>query len=154
MNATCRGRSRCDSHIYVLLLICAAACFDRYGGSASGYLSFIKDLFLLNLTLTIPGKCSCRAFPLPGQCAQSQLRAFCELYFSVVVALLLRCGVCFCVAAAFVGFFVAVKHLNPEYTDFAIFFLGAYPPSAKPAWLATAWSLMGVFLFGVYVLVK
>jgi hypothetical protein len=47
---------------------------------------------------------------------------------------------------AFVGFFSAVSNLNSQYTDFAKFFLGAYPNKALIVWKITAWVLLGVFL--------
>lgn len=46
---------------------------------------------------------------------------------------------------AFVGYFVAVKDLNPTYKDFGIFFLGAYPHRALVAYKATSWALLFIF---------
>ena len=58
------------------------------------------------------------------------------------------------VLTALVGYGFAWKHLNPLYTDLAKFFLGAYPESARTAWLTTAIILLLAFLAGMYDCVR
>ena len=51
--------------------------------------------------------------------------------------------------AALVGWLVAVKDLNKDFKDVGIFFLGAYPHRALPAWYVTSWVLLFMFLASV-----